>query len=140
MENNTQEKKYIRLKASLNILIVLLGILFVVVVFSTVKEFLDLYDNGYSIDSFYARTNDADYAPLPEMYYINEAERVEANSQFQEYYGVAKYVEAASYYRMYSENNDMQRAEAYREKMEQALSQMGVYSSLSDQINTKLGL
>lgn len=140
MENNTQEKKYIRLKASLNILIVLLGILFVVVVFSTVKEFLDLYDNGYSIDSFYARTNDADYAPLPEMYYINEAERVEANSQFQEYYGVAKYVEAASYYRMYSENNDMQRAEAYREKMEQALSQMGVYSSLSNQINTQLGL
>lgn len=140
MENNTQEKKYIHLKISLNILIVLLGIIFVVVVFSTVKEFLDLSDNGYSIDSFYIRTNEAEYAPLPEMYHINEAKQVEANTQFQEYYGVAKYVEAASYYRMYSENNDMQRAEAYREKMEQALSQMGVYSSLSDEINTQLGL
>lgn len=140
MENNTQEKKYIHLKISLNILIVLLGIIFVVVVFSTVKEFLEFSDNGYSIDSFYSRTNEAEYAPLPEMYHINEAEQVEANTQFQEYYGVAKYVEAASYYRMYSENNDLQRAEAYREKMEQALSQMGVYSSLSDEINTLLGL
>lgn len=139
MENNTQEKKYIHLKISLNILIVLLGIIFVVVVFSTVKEFLELSDNGYSIESFYTRTNEAKYAPLPEMYHVNEAEQVEANTQFQEYYGVAKYVEAASYYRMYSENNDMQRAEAYREKMEQALSQMGVYSSLSDEINTLLG-
>lgn len=140
MENKTQEKKYIHLKTSLNILIVLLGIVFVAIVFSTIKEFLSLSDNGYSIDSFYARTNEADYAPLPEMYHINEAEQVEANTQLQEYYGVAKYVEAASYYRMYSENKDIQRAETYREKMEQALSQMGVYSSLSDQINTKLGL
>lgn len=140
MENNTQEKKYIRLKALLNILIVLIGILFVVVVFSTVKEFLDLSDTGYSIESFYSRTNEADYAPLPEMYYINDAEQVETNTQFKEYYSIAKYVEAASYYRIYSENNDMQRAKVYREKMEQALSQMGVYSSLSNQINTQLGL
>lgn len=57
-----------------------------------------------------------------------------------EYYGVAKYVEAVSYYKAFWESGDTVRAEQEKDKMDLALVEMGGWSILQDEIDGKLGI
>lgn len=62
----------------------------------------------------------------------------EKQRNMQEYYGVAKYFEAASYYKAYLETGDTVRAERELAKMEEALPEMGGWSILEGEIKSQL--
>ena len=57
-----------------------------------------------------------------------------------EYYGVAKYFEAASYYKIYQESGDTVRANYQKEKMDAALEEMGDLSAEAERIKEKLDI
>ena len=62
------------------------------------------------------------------MYYTNVAEGKENVKELQEYYGVARYFEAASEYKMYTEAGKDEMAEEALNVMEAAYVQMGDFS------------
>jgi len=91
------------------ILDIAIGFLCVVCVAAAVfavKEFRYSYDYSYDAESFYYRLEDGDFAQMVEMYHTNEAAGAEADEELSQYYGVAKYFEAASYYNIYESEND----------------------------------
>ncbi len=99
------------------------------------------YDNNlYDENSFYWRLESEEYASMVNMYYMNVAEDKENARDLQEYYGVAKYFEAATNYKMYVEAGKSELAEAAYEQMEEAYEQMGDFSIVKGKIDAKLGL
>lgn len=74
------------------------------------------------------------------LYYENEENNVKEEEDLGEYYGVAKYFEAASYYKIYQESGDMVRANHQKEKMETALEEMGDLSAEAERIKEKLDI
>lgn len=121
----------------------LLGIMCVIVVGAlafAISMFREEYSYHYTADSLYYRLEDEDFGSLVEMYYANEAAGVKADEDMKEYYGVARYFEAASYYKLYSQAQDGAKAEYYQTQMEEAKAQMGALSFLDEKILEKLGI
>ena len=75
---------------------------------------------------------------MVEMYQVNEAIGVDADEKLQQYYGIAKYYEAASYYKMYCQAGEKLQAKKYEQKMEQAKKEMGELDFASEMICEKL--
>ena len=94
----------------------------------------------YDADSFYYRLSDGDYGAMVEMYYLNEANDVRPDEELSMYYGVAKYFEAASWYKVYDDSGDAARAADYRETMEVAQKQMGALSMVAGDVKDALGI
>lgn len=94
----------------------------------------------YDADSFYYRLSDGDYGAMVEMYYLNEAYNVEPDEELNMYYGAARYFEAASWYKAYSEAGDDARAVAYRLTMDEAEAQMGALSMVAGDICKALNI
>lgn len=94
----------------------------------------------YDEDSFYWRLESEDYASMVNMYYLNLAEGKGDERELQEYYGVAKYFEAAADYKMYIEAGEKELAETVFADMEDAYGQMGDFAIVKDKIDAKLGL
>lgn len=121
----------------------LLGIMCVIVVGAlafAISMFREEYSYHYTADSLYYRLEDEDFGSLVEMYYANEAAGVKADEDMKEYYGVARYFEAASYYKLYAQAQDGAKAEYYQTQMEEARKQMGALSFLDEKILEKLGI
>jgi len=121
----------------------LLGIMCVIVVGAlafAISMFREEYSYHYTADSLYYRLEDEDFGSLVEMYYANEAAGVKADEDMKEYYGVARYFEAASYYKLYAQVQDGAKAEYYQTQMEEAKKQMGALSFLDEKILEKLGI
>lgn len=104
-----------------------------------IRSFQETY-YSYSEDSFYYRLVDGDYASMVTMYYENKANDREEDENLEEYYGVAKYFEAASYYKIYNEIGDTVRANFQREKMQAALEEMGDLAGEEQRIKEKLDI
>ena len=88
-------------------------------------------------------TNDIygeDYAAMVRSYHENIGEGFEGNAEMKEYYGVAKYFEAASLYKVYLETGDTARAERERNRMDAAYEEMGEWNIVKPDIHAKLGL
>lgn len=96
--------------------------------------------NVYDEDSFYWRLESEDYASMVNMYYMNVAEGKGDARELQEYYGVARYFEAAADYKMYIEAGETAKAEAALNVMEEAYVQMGDFAMVKERIDGKLGL
>ena len=94
----------------------------------------------YDADSFYYRLSDGDYGAMVEMYYLNEAYNVEPDEELNMYYGAARYFEAASWYKAYSEAGDDSRAAVYRRTMDEAEQQMGALSMVAGDICQALNI
>lgn len=121
----------------------ILGSMCVIVVGALVfaiSMFREEYSYHYSEDSLYYRLEEEDFGSLVEMYYANEAAGVKADEDMKEYYGVARYFEAASYHKLYAEAQDAAKAEHYRMQMKEAKKQMGALSFLDQKILEKLGI
>ena len=88
----------------------------------------------YDADSFYYRLSDGDYGAMVEMYYSNESNNVKPDEELEMYYAVAKYFEAASWYKAYSEAGDSQWMVVYREAMDEAEAEMESLSMLAEDI------
>lgn len=96
--------------------------------------------NVYNEGSFYWRMESEDYASMVNMYYMNVAEGKGDARELQEYYGVAKYFEAAANYKMYVEAGENERAQEALAKMGEAYEQMGDFSIVKEKIDSKLEL
>lgn len=120
---------------------IIIGLLCVITVGAgafAIFSFGENYSYSYEADSFYWRLEDEDFARMVEMYYANEAAGVEADEEMQQYYGVAKYFEAASYYKAYQEAQDLKNMELYYDKMESAMLEMNELDFLGETICKKL--
>ena len=123
---------------TLDIIIGILCVMLVGAVAFAIHSFRENDSYSYSECSFYYRLEEESYGQMVEMYYCNEAAGVKAGEDMREYYGVAKYFEAASYYKIYRESGDSEKARGYQEKMEQALQEMGELRFVGDMICEKL--
>lgn len=122
-------------------IVILLSIFLLILSVSAVQEVWDSYHGMvYSEDSFSYRLEEESYADMVSMYHKNAAAGKENKKSLQEYYGVAKYFEAASSYKLYLEAGDAKKAEAWKKKMDEAYVQMGDFSFVSEKILSKLGL
>ena len=123
----------------LNIIIVLCCLGVVIAAFSMIRSFY--YTNySYSVDTFYYRLLEEDHPSMVRLYYENEENNVKEEGDLGEYYGVAKYFEAASYYKIYQESGDTVRANYQKEKMDAALEEMGDLSAEAERIKEKLDI
>ncbi len=121
----------------LDILIVVLTVCAVGAGVFAVNMLNETYASSYDTESFYYRLNDESYAQMVEMYYSNEMADVEADEELEQYYGVAKYFEAASYYVMYQKAGDQEKVIKYQEEMAEAKEDMGELAFVSDKIMSK---
>ena len=140
MENETRIARQNAINFILNFVIVILCIVTVICGCVAMHELVYEYSWTYDEDNFYYRIEDNDFYATVAMYHQNAAEGVKANNSMKEYYGVAKYFEAASLYRAFWETGDTARAEKQKVKMEEALPEMGGWHFLEDEIKEQLGL
>ena len=123
----------------LDIVIGVLCVLLVGALFFAIASFRENASYSYDEDSFYWRLEDGSFGQMVEMYYSNEAAGVEPTEDLLEYYAVAKYFEAASYYVLYQEDAP-EYAGYYQEKMETAAAEMGELAFLTEKIQKQLGV
>lgn len=124
----------------LDIVIVLLCLALVGAVAFAVSSFHDSLGWAYDADSFYYRLSDGDYGAAVEMYYLNQAYDAKADAELQQYYAVARYFEAASFCRAYSDAREDGWVQHYMQRMDEAERDMGPLSFEADKINEKLGI
>lgn len=138
--NRNLRKKKSPLHRVLDIIIGVLCVFIVLAAVLAIGMFKESWSYSYETDSFYYRLQDEAFGQMVEMYYTNEAAGVKADEELQQYYGVAKYFEAASYYKAYQDVEDGQQMLKYQEKMELAEEEMGELDFLSEKIYEKLGI
>ena len=78
------------------------------------------------------------YAPLVDHYHQNVAAGITGNKEEKEYYGVAKYYEAASFYKAFSTVGDTGRAAREKQKMDAAYEEMGGWQIAKEAIDAEL--
>ena len=139
MIKRTMEKRS-PLHVVLDIVIGIMSVLAVGAVIFTINMFAEEWSYSYDAESFYYRLESEDYRDMVEMYYMYETAGVKPDEELQQYYGVAKYFEAASYYKVYHDAEDEEQMAKYLNRMEMAREQMGVLSIAAEDIDDKLGL
>lgn len=140
MQNKIKQKRQDIKIIILNIVIGVLVFFLLITGVYALEEFSYEFDNGYKEESFLYRIKDERYNEMVRMYHENEAYGKEFDEEGQEYYAIAKYYEAASFYKTFSEAGDTMRTERYLEKMQKAEEEMGAMSFVKDKIDEKLGI
>ncbi|MBQ8278615.1 MAG: hypothetical protein IJZ23_02120 [Roseburia sp.] len=123
----------------LDIVIAGLTVFLMIMIGFAVEEASYNYDT-YDEESFYWRMESEEYASMVNMYYINVAEGKGEAKELQEYYGVARYFEAAADYKLYIEAGETDKAQAALADMEDACEQMGDFIIVKEKIDAKLGI
>ena len=124
----------------MNIVIVVLCILLFVVGVIAADEMKYAFSTYYSEDNMVYNVESGDYDYLAERYHGLTGEEVRVSREILEYFGVAKYFEAAFFYKAYEEVGDVERAGRQKEKMEQAYKEMGGWNIVQKDIHETLGL
>lgn len=71
-----------------------------------IENLHDAFTNRISESTLRSRVEYGNYAPLVDHYHQNVAAGITGNKEEKEYYGVAKYYEAASFYKAFSTVGD----------------------------------
>lgn len=124
----------------MNIVIVCLCVILVVCGTLAVSGLYDAFSVVNTENSMYYRLDAGDFYRMVEGYHMNIQEGHEGSAEMQEYYGVAKYYEAASMYRAFLEIGDTERADRELEKMELARIEMGEWAMVESEILEQLKL
>ena len=127
-------------KLILNIIIVILSFFFVMTAGVMIGETYHAFTPGYSADSFYYSITDERYYSMVGAYHSNTQGGFEADKDTKEYYGVAKYFEAASLYYAYQVAGNEEMAEFFSEKMKLAEEEMGGWAATKKPIRKYLGI
>lgn len=121
--------------------IVVLAVGIVILAISTVKEFKYCFESPEADESTFVYILEAqDYSRLLERYRLNVGSSGEEDEDLAEFYAVAKYYEAAFFYKAYEEGKDTERAAKQKELMDAAATQMGEFAFTKSDIDTKLGI
>lgn len=121
----------------LDILILVLTVALVLAFIFAVSSFRDALSLGYDADSFYYRLSDGDYGAMVEMYYENESLGIRPDEELQPYYAIARFFEAACWYRAYEGREE---AEGYLSRMREAEADMGELRFVADEIRAALSV
>lgn len=140
MNNTAKNGKVKVVNWILNILIVIAAFFFLMTAGVMIEELTYVTTAIHSEDSFYNALQNENYSTMIGNQYRNVLEGHEGNETMQEYYGVAKYYEAASLYKAYTVVGNEEQAAAFLKKMEAAESEMGGWSIAKDSIHKQLGL
>lgn len=123
----------------LNIINGVLGFGAVLLLLFAVLQLREAFSDYEVSTSFFGSCLESgDYGEMVRLYYQAEDREQEKDRERLEYYGIARYYEAAFFYKMYAEAGDEKRAEACRETMEEAVVQMGDFSFVQKEIDQKL--
>lgn len=117
---------------------IVIGILCVVFVFALwfmIAQFAMDGSISYSEDSFYYNMRSDNYDSIMRMSRTNRINGKNRGANYQEYYALADYYEAALYYRIYTEAGDESRAEIRKQEMEDAVGRMGGLSPQKQKID-----
>lgn len=124
----------------LTVVMVIECILIVITSFVFWQEFTYDYSWYEDEDALLYEIQDERYGQLLCNYYSNEYGGYKATGNMEECYGVAKYFEAALWFRAYENMGDKKKCAIYAKKMELALEEMGDYQFLEEKINAKLNM
>ena len=125
----------------LDSIVSILSVLLLIIIVSAVGELIDDYHYASNEERMFSyRMEEENYSEMVGMYYENVAAERGDNAALQEYYGVAKYFEAATNYKLYLDAGENQKAAVWKEKMDEAFKQMGDFAFVSENIQKKLGL
>ncbi len=125
---------------AMNVIIIILCIFFVICVGLAVMGLQDAFSVTYSENTMYYRLDDGDFYQMVEGYHMNLQEGHKASAEMQEYYGVAKFYEAASMYKAFYETGDIERAARELEKMNLARPEMGGWAMVETKILEQLDI
>ena len=124
-----------KLNFLLDILIAVLCVALVGAAFFAVSSLRDSLHLAYDADSFYYRLSDGDFGSMVEMYYSNESIGAKADEELQQYYAIARYYEAACWYRAYAGRSE---TADYLAAMERAEKDMGPLAFVAEDIRESL--
>ncbi len=125
----------------LNALIVVMCFFFLLTAAMMVESCFDAYSQPYkNEDMFYYQVEEERYSYLINCYYRNTFSGFEGNADEQEYYGIAKYYEAAVLYRAYDVYGREEWADKFLERMEAAEEDMGGWDITREPIHEQLGI
>lgn len=137
MKNKLTLEKQKTIGNILNIIIVVLVFILLIILGWTVNSFRDAY-TGYSAKSLSYNIEYRDFGNLVSQYYVNKSCGHPDSKELLEYYGVAKFYEAATLYKAYDTVGDAEHAESFRNKMKLAEGEMGKWIMLKDSILEEL--
>lgn len=124
----------------MNIVIIVLSLVLFVMIFLVIAEFHQAFNRERSTDSFGYHMTAEEYFQLVPTYYSNTAYGYEPDAETAEYYGVAKYFEAALIYNAYMETGNEEMEQVYKEKMQAAKPEMGGWDMAIPSIHKQLGI
>jgi len=140
MRNKDRVKRQNVVILIMNIVIVVLCILLLFTGALMVEELKSAFTTYYNEGSMVYNIETGAFDYLVEQGHVVEAEEVKVSREAQEFFGVAKYFEAAFFYKAYEEVGDTERAARQKEKMEQAYEEMGSWNIVQKDIHETLGL
>ena len=105
-----------------------------------VEELKYAFSTHYSEENISYKVEDGFYDHLTEQYHAMTGEEVQVSRETLEYFGVAKYFEAAFFYKAYEVVGDAERAARQKDKMAKAYEEMGSWNIVQKDIHEKLGL
>ena len=124
----------------MNIVIIVLSILLLCTILVMTEELKYAFSSFSDTDNISYNVEYGQYSRLTEQYHMSIEEGVKANKELEEYFGVAKYFEAAYMYNAFRVVGDAERASREEAKMEQAYEQMGSWNIVKKEIHDRLGL
>lgn len=140
MANKTRLNRQNIMTWILNAIIIVLCFLFVISVSITVESLVGVFSMPANEDNFYYDIESENFYSIPYFYHMNVQAGFEGNDTMKEYYGVAKYYEAASLYKAYDAVGNTKQAQKYQNFMEQAATEMGSWSIAQKAIDAQLGI
>lgn len=125
----------------LNIIIIVLAVVFVASCGFAITELTDSF-SGYRNreSSFVYAIEDHRIRSLIENYYENVSADGKEKEAFSEYYAMAKYCEAAFFYKSFQALGDEERIAKQRELMDAAVAQMGELAAAKKDYDMILGI
>lgn len=124
----------------LNVLMILLCFVLVITCVLVTKEVKDGYTSYADEDTFYYAIKAENFSYVVDSYHRNVVSSNGDKKSLLEYYGVAKYFEAASLYHAYDTVGNEEMAERFKKKMDMAVAEMGSWAVAKEPIDKKLGL
>lgn len=140
MRSSEQDKKTKGKIIFLNIAIVLLALILIPFLFLVLEELKYSGRVQYKESTFAYRLEDGHYGSMVEYYHENVASHMEDEGNMEEYYAVARFYEAALYYKAFLNAGDETRSALYAEKMKEAQKELGSLTGFDKKILKQLEL
>lgn len=138
MKSKMKLEKQKSLEVALNVVIFFLVLILVLVVIITTKSFKDVSTYHFDESSFSYDLGYKNYKGMVYKYYQNKNMDYQVSREMQEYYGVARFYEAATIYKAYKTVGDAANSDFFQERMKQAEVEMGDWIVVKEDILKEL--